>query len=197
MDGVSCFFEEYRIDGVTYLSITEWIDSEFSHNDGLHITNKIGKWSFFQSYEKRGLDRLEFLEFLENSLKAKKDAHVYEQVIKKLKCIAPTEFGCEPEMYARDSRYRTWFSLRESFFSVLNEALLKENSSKPVYFVWGALSDIYSHPNCLDLHNKVFNIDEPFIAIAEQHWAKVRGGCRCYLSVLNERQLAKRNLEAP
>lgn len=191
------FFNECKIDNITNFSITQWIEREFSHDDGLHIVNKIGDWSLFQSYEKLGLDRLEFLEFLEKSLQAKKDIHVYEHVIEKLKLIAPTEFGCESELYARDTHYRAWFLLRDSFFKKLNEALSKESYHKTVYFVWNALSGMRSHQDCLYLHNKVFRVDESFVDIAEQHWLQVRSGCRCDLSLMSERQLAKYNLKAP
>ncbi|CAD9195571.1 structural protein [Acinetobacter bohemicus] len=191
------FFNECKIDNITYFPITKWIEKELSYDDGLYVVNKIGNWSFFQSYEKLGLDKLEFLEFLEKSLRAKKDIHVYEQVVEKLKLIAPTEFGCDANLYAKDIYYRTWFLLRDSFFKVISDALLSEHQSKRDYFVWNALSDMHSHQDCLDLHNKVFIIDNSFIAFAEQHWAKARSGCRCDLSVLNERQLSKHNLKAP
>lgn len=75
------FFNECKIDNITYFPITKWIEKELSYDDGLYVVNKIGNWSFFQSYEKLGLDKLEFLEFLEKSLRAKKDIHVYEQVV--------------------------------------------------------------------------------------------------------------------
>lgn len=196
-DSIFGFFNACKIDNITYFPITHWIEKEFSYDDGLHVVNKIGGWSFFQSYEKLGLNKLEFLEFLEKSLQAKKDIHVYEQVVDKLKLIAPTKFGCEPELYASDAKYRAWFLLREGFFKILNDALSVKHYGKSVYFVWGALSDMHSHQDCLDLHNKVFCVDESFIAVAEKHWLKVRSGCRCDLSLLNDRQLAKHNLKAP
>lgn len=196
-DSIFGFFGECKIDNINNLPITQWIKKEFSYDDGLYIVNKIGNWSSFQSYEKLGLNRLEFLEFLEKSLQAKKDIHIYEQVIEKLKLMAPTEFGCESELYARDTHYRTWFLLRDSFFKVISDALLNEHHSKQGYFVWSALSDMRSYQDCLDLHNKVFIIDKSFVAFAEQHWTKARSGCRCSLGLMSQRQLAKYNLKAP
>lgn len=194
IDNFYGFTSECRIDGLNYLPISQWIAQEFSPDDASHITKKMSDWSFFKSYEKNGLNKLEFLEFLEKSLKAKKDINIYELVVDKLKQIAPTEYGCDPELYATDTYYRVWFALRESFFSVLSSTLEQPNGG---YFVWGALSDNHSHQDCLDLHNKVFDVDMSFMAIAEQHWLNVRSGCRCDLSLLNDQQLEKRNLKAP
>lgn len=194
IDAFYGFFNDCKIDGVDYLPISQWIAQEFSPDDAMHITNKIGGWSFFKSYEQTGLNKLEFLEFLERSLQAKKDINVYDLVIDKLKQIAPTKFSCDPELYATDTYYRVWFLLRESFFATLNEAI---NHPDDRHLVWNALSDNRSHRDCLDLHKKVFVIGKEFIDIAEQHWSKVRSGCRCNLSVLTKRQLDKYGLKAP
>lgn len=194
VDAFYGFFNDCKIDGVDYLPISQWIAQEFSPDDALHITNKVGDWSFFKSYEQTGLNKLEFLEFLEKSFQAKKDINVHDLVVDKLKQIAPTEFGCDPNLYAVDTCYRVWFSLRESFFTGLNEAI---SHPEDIYLVWDALSDNRSHQDCLDLHGKVFVIGKEFTEIAEQHWLKARSGCRCSLNVMTKRQLDKFGLKAP
>lgn len=194
VDAFYGFFSDRKKDGIEYLPISQWITQEFSPDDALHVTNKLGDWTFFKSYEQTGLNNLEFLEFLEKSLRSKKDINIYDVVVDKLKKIAPTEYDCDPDLYAVDSHYRVWFLLRESFFLTLHDAI---NHPEDRYLVWDALSDNRSHQDCLDLHKKVFVIGKEFIDIAEQHWSKARSGCRCNLSALTKRQLDRCELKAP
>lgn len=186
------FKEESKLHRANCLPISVWIAKEFSQDDGLYIKNKLENWSFYQLYEKLGMSELEFLEFLEKSLKAKKDSHIYKKIIEKLMLIAPNDFGCEPELYATDVYYRVWFLLRDSFHETMNKALSETNRHGLMYFMWDSLVDNITPACCAELKDKVFPIDDRFLVIADNHWSKVTGGCRCGLSVLNERQLAKR-----
>lgn len=91
------------IDNINFFSISTWVEVEFLPEDSAYIVGKIGGWSFYKDYDQNGLDKLEFLEFLEKSFQGKKDQHIHDQVLEKLKTIAPKEFCCNAEIYATES----------------------------------------------------------------------------------------------
>jgi len=192
------FEEENRIDEVNFFPISKWIMKEFSQENKDYITNKVGDWSFFKRYEEFGLDKLELLEFLQDSFQGQKDKHIQDIVLDKLKEIAPKEFGCDPELYATSKYYRTWFTLRESFFKQMDEQFEQlDRQENTKYLMWITVLDNYTPHECEKLNNRIFNVDESFKVIANLHWGEVHEFCRCDLRVMNERMLAKRNLKAP
>lgn len=187
---------EYKIDNIKYFTISWLINAEFSSEDESYIINKVGDWSFFKTYEQNGLDRLEFLEFLEKSFQAKNDESIYNQVIDKLRMIAPNEFGCDADMYATDSMYRSWFVSREYFFRNYQAAKIRAERSKgrnEIYLEWVPLIDSETPDSCYAFQGKFFSINQSFDDIANQHWTNVQKGCRCFLSSISERSLNRRN----
>lgn len=174
------FGSDCLTDNVNYLPISYWLGSEFSPLDQEHIIKKIGNWSFYKSYESTGLDKLEFLEFIEKSFKAKRDKHIYDQAIEKLKIIAPKEFGCDPKLFATDEVYRAWFARREDFLKSYQEAL----SDTYPNLKWMAVVDNLAPDICRALGGKVFKKDDPALAeIVHRHWAVVKRGCRCGIRI--------------
>lgn len=174
------FGSDCLIDNVNYFSISYWVKKEFSASDQEYIIKKIGNWSFYQSYDKTGLDKLEFLEFIEKSFKAKRDKHIYDQAVGKLRGIAPREFGCDPELFAADEMYRVWFARRENFLKNYQAAL------KDTYpnLKWMAIVDNLTPEICRALDGKVFKKDDPMLAeIVHRHWAVVQRGCRCGIRI--------------
>lgn len=188
------FEPECKIDNIIYFAISRWIEIEFSSEDANHIINKIGEWSFYKSYEQNGLNQLEFLEFLERSFLAKRDQYIHSQIIDKLRLIAPKEFDCDAEIYAIDEMYRAWFTRRDDFFRNYQAAKLRaeRNAGRDeVYLKWMPLIDSRTPQSCYEFQDKIFNIDQNFEKIANQHWATVQKGCRCFLSSVSGRSLSR------
>ncbi|MEG2697280.1 MAG: hypothetical protein RR952_06895 [Cetobacterium sp.] len=182
------------IDNINFFSISTWVEVEFLPEDSAYIVGKIGGWSFYKDYDQNGLDKLEFLEFLEKSFQGKKDQHIHDQVLEKLKTIAPKEFCCNAEIYATDGMYRAWFARRDDFFRNYQAAKLRaeRNAGRDeVYLKWMPLIDSRTPQSCYEFQDKIFNIDQNFEKIANQHWATVQKGCRCFLSSVSGRSLSR------
>lgn len=174
-----------------------WVKKEFPDEEPL-IMSKVGNWSFTQKYESERICELEFLEFIQESFQSKKDEHIQNKVIDKLKAIAPRDFGCIPSLYASSKHYRTWFILRESFFIRVNQEYEWLNTYDDVkYFMWNTSIDNQTPKECQKLNNSIFCVDEDFKLIANKHWAEAREFCRCGINVLSERKLIKLKLKAP
>ncbi len=181
------FDSECRIDDKIIFPISYWLKTEFSEADQSYIFDKIGDWSFFKSYEKTGMDKLEFLEFIEKSFKAKRDKHIFDQAVDKLINIAPKDFGCDSELYAKDEMYRAWFARRENFLKNYKDGL--EVSSRE-YFYWWPIVDNRTPDSCRRLDGAIFKKgDERLSSIVEQHWNKVNSGCRCGIRLMTERSV--------
>ena len=175
--------------------ITQLIGDEFQ-DDVEYITNKIGNWSFCRRYEAEGVSKLEFLEFIQDSFQAKKDAHIQYLATQKLKEIAPKTFNCDPTCYALSKYYRTWFVLRESFFKQMHDVLARKNDDV-YFFLWNTILDNNTPDKCKGLNDSIHNANADFILIANKHWSEVHEFCRCGIRYLSERQLLRRNLKAP
>lgn len=172
--------------------ISQFIKDEFT-NDKEYIFGKIGEWSFYQIYENKGVSYLEFLEFIQQSFQAKKEQHIHELATEKLKRIAPTEFNCQPELYASSRSYRTWFMLRDSFYEKIKSTLGKKEK---YYFEWNTALDNRTPQECHQLNGKIFEVNEEFIQVADKHWDEVHEHCRCGIYVLSERMLERKKLKA-
>lgn len=175
--------------------ITKLIHEEFN-DDVDYIINKIGNWSFYQRYEAEGVNKLEFLEFIQDSFQAKKDAHIHQLATQKLMGIAPKDFNCDPKAYALSKSYRTWFVLRESFFKQMHDVLARKNDDV-YFFLWDTILDNNTPDKCKELNDSIHNANADFILIANKHWIEVHEFCRCSIGYLSERQLLRRNLKAP
>lgn len=183
-------FDESKIDNIEVFPISYWINREFDEAHRQIIIDKVGSWSFFKAHEEQGLNYHDFLEFMVESFKSKNDEAIKNQIIERFKVIAPTEFSCDPEIFATDSMYRAWFHNRSYFHSVLKKACeaKRDNPNKDRYFVlWDAIVDSRTPSICTDLNGVIFSsVDSEFNNIVLDHWNKVNYGCRCTLRALRK-----------
>lgn len=103
----------------------------------------------------------------------------------------------ERKLLLESRMYRAWFFNRHCFLKTLEDILLNNDNLAP-YIKWSPVIDNTSPEECKILNGKILDLrDESTLNLVDEHWDKIKIGCRCDVLHISRYKQLKLGLKAP